>query len=182
MGATGRLGRVLSIVALAILLLLVGSAGHTIMSMVTEPSIEERARQEAVRQAAAIGDALVYGAGDSAAELRETAARSDRVEVLRVDGTDRRHSPGVRLVFRVHVTMSRAAMAGRRQVEVRVCFRQVVDQERADFSRIELPCPDTLLPGTTPTAVPAPPEGDPAPAPGTSPVDVPEQPPAEPGR
>ncbi|MFD0970371.1 hypothetical protein [Plantactinospora endophytica] len=166
---------------MAILLLLVGSAGHTIMRIATEPSIEERARQEAVRQAAVIGDALVHGIGDSAAALGETAGRSGRVDVLSVDGTDRRHSPGVRLVFRVHVTMSRPGMAGRRQTEVRICFRQVVDRERADFSRMEVPCPDTLLPGMTPTAVPSQPAGQPAPAPGTAPVEVPT-PAAGPGR
>ncbi|MDW5322897.1 hypothetical protein R6Y94_03430 [Plantactinospora sp. KLBMP9567] len=172
-GGTGRLGRVLSIVALTILLLLVGSAAHTIMGIATEPSIEERARLEAVRQAALIGDALVYGVGDSAAELGQTAARSGRVDVLRVDGTDRRRSPGVRMVFRVHVAMSRPAMAGRKQAEVRICFRQVVDQERADFSRTEVPCPDSLLPGMTPTAVPTHPAGHPAPTPGTDPAGAP---------
>ncbi|WP_159079602.1 hypothetical protein [Plantactinospora sp. BC1] len=172
-GGTGRLGRVLSIVASAILLLLVGSAAYTIMGMATEPSIEEQARQEAVRQAALIGDALVHGVGDSAAALGETAARSGRVEVLSVDGTDRRRSPGVRMVFRVHVAMSRPAMAGRKQAEVRICFRQVVDQERADFSRVEVPCPDSLLPGMTPTAAPSEPAGHPAPAPGTDPADAP---------
>ncbi|GAA3745724.1 hypothetical protein GCM10022225_31780 [Plantactinospora mayteni] len=172
-GGTGRLGRLLSIVALAILLLLVGSAAHTITSIATEPSIEERARQEAVRQAAVIGDALVHGVGDSAAELGQTATRNGRVEVLSVDGTDRRRSPGVRMVFRVHVAMSRPAMAGRKQAEVRICFRQVVDQERADFSRIEVPCPDSLLPGMTPTAAPTHPAGHPAPTPGTNPADAP---------
>ncbi|MEQ4302200.1 hypothetical protein ABNF97_12540 [Plantactinospora sp. B6F1] len=182
MGATGRLGRVLSMVALAILVLLVGSAAHTIIRIATEPSIEERARQEAVRQAALIGEALVHGVGDSAAELGQTATRSGRVEVLSVNGTDRRRSPGVRLVFRVHVTMSRPAMAGRKRTEVRVCFRQVVDQERADFSRVEVPCPDSMLPGMTPTAVPSQPAGQPAPTPGTEPVDKPSQPVDNPGR
>ncbi|MDG4788960.1 hypothetical protein O7626_24030 [Micromonospora sp. WMMD1102] len=139
----------------AILLLLVGSAAHTILRMATEPSIEERARQEAVRQAALIGDALVHGVGDTAAELGQAAARDGRAEVISVDGTDRRRSPGVRMVFRVRVAMSRPAMAGSRQTEVRICFRQVVDHERADFSRVEVPCPDSLLPGMTPSAPPS---------------------------
>ena len=46
------------------------------------------------------------------------------------------------------------SLVERRQAEVRICFRQVVDQERADFSRVEVPCPDSLLPGMTPSAPP----------------------------
>lgn len=153
---TGRLPRLLAIVVLAILVLLGGSAAHTILTITTEPSIEELARTEATRRAAVIGEALRYGGADGAADIRQAAARNHRVDVLTVDGTDRRHSPGVRLVFRVHVAMSRPAMAGRTRTEVRVCFRQVLDQERADFSRTRVACPDVGLLGGTPTPEPAP--------------------------
>ncbi|MBE1492577.1 hypothetical protein [Plantactinospora soyae] len=152
---TGRLPRVLSIVVLAILLLLVASVGHTILTITTEPSIEERAHSEAVRRAALVGDALVHGVADGATELGQSAARNDRVDVLTVDGTDRRHSPGVRVVFRVHVTMSQPVMAGRASTEMRVCFRQVLDQERRDFSRTQVPCPETAPPDGTSTPVPS---------------------------
>jgi len=152
---TGRLPRVLSIVVLAILLLLVASVGHTILTITTEPSIEERAHSEAVRRAALVGDALVHGVADGATELGQSAARNDRVDVLTVDGTDRRHSPGVRVVFRVHVTMSQPVMAGRASTEMRVCFRQVLDQDRRDFSRTQVPCPETAPPDGTPTPVPS---------------------------
>jgi hypothetical protein len=174
---TGRLPRVPPIAVLAILLLLVASAGHTILTITTAPSIEERAHDEAVRQAALIGDALVHGIADGAAELGQNAARNDRVDVLTVDGTDRRRSPGVRVVFRVRVTMSRPVMAGRAAAEVQVCFRQVLDRERGDFSRTTVPCPQTPLPGATSTPGPTrsaapPPIPDPPPMPGAAPVDT----------
>lgn len=140
---------------LAILLLLVGAAGHTVLTILTEPTIEERAHDEAVRRAARIGHALVHGNAVDAAALGQDAARNDRVDVVRVDGTDRRRSPGVRLLFRVHVEMSRPGMAGLTRTELAVCFRQVIDEERGDFSQLEVPCPPAA--GPTPTPTPPPP-------------------------
>ncbi|WP_230393507.1 hypothetical protein [Plantactinospora alkalitolerans] len=174
----------LSIVVLAILLLLVASVGHTILTITTEPSIEERAHSEAERRAAVIGDALVHGVADDAAGLGQSAARNDRVDVLTVDGTDRRHSPGVRVVFRVHVTMSQPLMAGRASTEMRVCFRQVLDQERRDFSRSQVPCPDNAPPDGTPTPEPARSSTAPAPPPmsGPEPTTVPGTLPPVPAR
>ncbi|MGI5214081.1 hypothetical protein [Plantactinospora sp. CA-290183] len=154
---TGRHLRVLSILGLAILPLLAASAGYVVLAMVLTPTIEERAHREAVRQAAVLGDALVRGAADEAADIGRSAGRDPNVEVLTVDGADRRASPGVRLVFRVHVAVSRPAMAGRASAEVDVCFRQVLDRQRADFSRTEVPCPAV---GAPPTPSP---EGEPVP-------------------
>ena len=148
---SGRLPRVLSIVVLAFLLLLAGSAGYVVLAVATEPPIEELAHREAVWRARLIGDALAYGVTDGAAELGRTAARGGQVDVLTVDGVDRRTSPGVRLVFRVHVAMSRPRMAGRAEAEVDVCFRQVLDKQRDDYSRTEVPCP-----GAAPVIAPPP--------------------------
>jgi hypothetical protein len=162
---------------LAILALLLGSAAHTILTIATEPSIEERAHSEAVRRATLICDSLVRGVADGAAELGQSVAGNDHVDVLTVDGTDRRRSPGVRVVFRVRVEMSRAVMAGRARTEVQVCFRQVVDAERGDFSRTLVPCPDNRPSGGEPGPGPDdPPSASPAPsspAPGALPAGTP---------
>ncbi|MEE6262190.1 hypothetical protein [Plantactinospora sonchi] len=141
-------------VVFAILLLLVGAAGHTVLTMTTAPTIEERAHAEAVRRAALIGRTLVNGNAVDATALGQDVARNDRVDVMRVDGTDRRHSPGVRLLFRVHVEMSRPGMAGLTRTELAVCFRQTLDEERGDFSQLEVPCPPTASP--TPPSSPVP--------------------------
>ena len=171
---TGRLPRVLSIVVLAILVLLVGSVGHAILTITTEPSIEERAHNEAVRRAALIGDALVHGSADGVAELGQTTARSNRSTCY----GRRRHRrdspvcgglPGAR-----HDVPTRDGRPV--STEVRVCFRQVLDQERADFSRTQVPCPDTLLPDATPTAEPAAATPPPPTTPG-SPPTIPGAPP-----
>ncbi len=138
------------LVGFAILLLLVGTAGHTVLTILTSPTIEERAHEEAVRRAALIGHALVHGDAVDAAALGQDAARNDRVDVVRVEGTDRRRSPGVRLLFRVRVEMSQPGMAGLTRTELAVCFRQTIDEERGDFSRLEVPCPPPVDPTPTP--------------------------------
>ena len=164
--------RVLPIVGLAVLALLVILAGYAVLTIAAEPTIEEKAHSEAVRRAGLIGDVLMREPTDEAAELAQRVARETDVEVLRVDGTDRRRSPGVRLVYRVRVALSRPTMAGRAAAEVAVCFRQVLDAERSDYSRAEIPCPppvpDTTVPGTAPAGTGAP--GAAPLAPGSTPV------------
>ncbi len=146
-----RLPHVLATLGLAILVLLVGAVGYSVLAVVMAPSLEESAHREAVRQAALLGDELIAGTVDDAAELGQLAARGLNVDVLLVDGTDRRRSPGVRLTYRVHVTMSRPVLAGQAGAEVDVCFRQILDHESGNYTRTELPCPAVLPPPARPS-------------------------------
>lgn len=151
-----RSTRVLFTLGVSALTLLTGSIGYAVATHLSTGPLRDEAHREAVRRAAAIGADLIAGPTDDPVELGRLLAGASDVEVLSVEGRDRRHSPGVRITFRVRVEVGRRVLGGSTSLALDVCFRQILDRENEDHTRYEIPCP-TFGPSPGPSEASTPP-------------------------